>query len=736
MTQDMIHSVDRRAMRRDGWRQRPSHATARATIATHRGANERGARESFASLERAETGEDRARGARGVTRVAFGIAFAVGVLGRWERFERSETTTTTDDRIVAMRAPRSTVRDVRTPVIAKLNLARVGVVVFRCAPDLDDGATREQCRHVLERAANDELMSLARSFATVVETTEEMKREKKLRLVAMSSNTFACLTEKRYIEATKTVLTSMRRDARLAPIRIVDVFATLDHAMETEVLMSMIPTLVLGSFAEMPNWRVFGEGETGQRYMAANFWPQQPGEMTTACGVEIERGVSCSREHARLDRDVTEHDDVELYFPSITAVVLRLQRLESVIDAMREVDVSESDLRDFIRGGKVIHIHHTPVMAQAAPEFGVEVAIIAFRRELPPNSEFQSMEEFLMAFKTRLNCALPPVKSPDDALLADVCFPGHALPYLWPASLLLKNTGATELTARASAVANDQVLSFLWNCSQLDIANSKLAFQVKRSAFMTKEITPKDGCLLPEREFFHSASVMNSLWPAVGMPSTFDTWINPFANHSLSTEVFSPQVPLPPSALMTSSSPPPSVPNPSQGTMNLEIDSILERAKDLSPSRIIAREDHEEEEPMPAPFLGSRITKTGEVQNSVAPVKGPRTPRPKPESKPKPKPKSQPKPETCSAEAKTYSAAAETIAKKLGVDSKDVPRQVIRIYELIVSGKESEITTGGAKSIRDAAVALRKFYPTLQIYEHGRCRKKEDLIALFREKLL
>ena len=625
---------------------------------------------------------------------------------------------------------RTAVRDVRTPVLAKLNLSRVGALVFRCTPDVNDGAAMEQCRHILEDAANDELMSLARSFAAVVETSEEeerAKRTKLLRIVAMSSNTFACLTEKRLIEATKTVLMSMRKDARLAPLRIEDVSDTLDHASEMDVLMSMMPMIVLGSFAELANWRIFGENDTGKRYMAANFWPASPGEMTTACGVEIERGVNCSRAHARLDRDVNEHDDVEIYFPSITAVVMRLQRLESVIDVMREVDVSESALRDFIRGGKVINIQHTPVMAQAAPEIGVEVAIIAFRRELPPNSEFQSMEEFLLAFTSRLQCSLPPMKSPDDALLADVCFPGHAMPYLWPVSLLLKNTGATELTARASAVANDQVLSFLWNCAQLDIANAKLTFQVKRSAFMTKEITPVDGCLIPE--FFHSASVTNSLWPSVGMPSSFDTWINPFAN-PLSIEVFSPQVPLPPSVLMNSSSLPPYIPNPSQDTVNLEADSILERAKDLSPARIIEREtkrvrtDDEDEEVMPAPFLGSRITKSGEVQAPVTPV-----PRTTGQRMPRPKPKPKPKPETCSTEA------TEAVAKKLGIDSKNVPRQIVLMYELIMSGKESEINTKkGPRSIREAAMALKKVDPTVTIYEHSRCRKKEDLIALFRDK--
>jgi hypothetical protein len=78
---------------------------------------------------------------------------------------------------------RTAVRDVRTPVLAKLNLSRVGALVFRCTPDVNDGAAMEQCRHILEDAANDELMSLARSFAAVVETSEEEERAKRTKLL-------------------------------------------------------------------------------------------------------------------------------------------------------------------------------------------------------------------------------------------------------------------------------------------------------------------------------------------------------------------------------------------------------------------------------------------------------------------------------------------------------------------------------------------------------------------------
>jgi hypothetical protein len=160
----------------------------------------------------------------------------------------------------------------------------------------------------------------------------------------------------------------------------------------------------------------------------------------------------------------------------------------------------------------------------------------------------------------------------------------------------------------------------------------------------------------------------------------------------------------------------------------LEADSILERAKDLSPARIIetkrVRTDDEDEEAMPAPFLGSRITKSGEVQAPVTPV-----PRTTGQRMPRPKPKPKPKPETCSTEA------TEAVAKKLGIDSKNVPRQIVLMYELIMSGKESEINTKkGPRSIREAAMALKKVDPTVTIYEHSRCRKKEDLIALFRDK--
>ena len=655
------------------------------------------------------------------------------------------------ENVDAMRARMTNAKDVRTPVIGTMGLTNIGVVGFRCAPEVHDLAAREQARALLERAMGDELASLARSFAEAVvgDRVKVWNDEKLLRVVAMSSDTFVCLTQKRYVEATKTVVSSMRRDKRLAPARVVDVSSPIDQAGEMEVLTSIMPAVVLGSFAELPNWHVFGEGENGTRYMCDNFWPEQPSMMTTACGVEIEHGVSCSRAHRALDRDFGENDDVELYFPSITAVVLRLQRLENVIDAMRLVDVDEGKLREFIRGGKVINIQHTPVMAQAAPEIGTEVAIIAFRRELPPNSGFKSMAEFLLAFQTRLGTVVPPANSPDDALLADVCFPGHSKPYLWPASLLLKSTGATELTARTSAVANDQVLNFLWNASKLRIVNTTLSFKIKRSAFMTKEMMPSDGCLLPEREFFHSAALANSLWPAVGMPSTFDTWINPFTSSLSQTDVFSPQDPLPSSLLLTPQSMPSTLPDPSKGalsTLNVESESGLEDSpRILSPARIAepgnskrARVDNDDEvDNLPAPVLGSRIMKSGELQASTPMSRSSKVPKQAPLECPSALPKEKPAPEP--APKPKPSQAAVAIAKKLGIASEDVPHQIEHIYEIIKSGKESELVTryNCPNSIRTASAILSKFDKSLKMYDRGgHFRKKDELIGIWKSKLL
>ena len=54
-----------------------------------------------------------------------------------------------------------------------------------------------------------------------------------------------------------------------------------------------------------------------------------------------------------------------------------------------------------MHGSSVIDISSTPIMAQAAPEIGVEVAVIAFRRELPRSVGFKTIQEFRLAFAAR-----------------------------------------------------------------------------------------------------------------------------------------------------------------------------------------------------------------------------------------------------------------------------------------------------------------------------------------------
>ena len=58
--------------------------------------------------------------------------------------------------------------------------------------------------------------------------------------------------------------------------------------------------------------------------MHKDFWPDAPNAIVTAYGVEVERGISVTKAPQALDRDIGEDCEIELMFPSINAVVLRL----------------------------------------------------------------------------------------------------------------------------------------------------------------------------------------------------------------------------------------------------------------------------------------------------------------------------------------------------------------------------------------------------------------------------
>lgn len=635
----------------------------------------------------------------------------------------------TIDIMVPVTTP-GTRRDVPTPVIGRLSLSHVGVVALRVEPACDDPGARETMRRVLETTLNEELASLHLAFAANDDGKRGKEGGKTLRVIGMSSDTYVCVSPRKYVEATKMVCAAMKSDDKVSsrlPMTVSRVILPSSIDEEMQVLRSMIPALVMDAFKDVSGWCSFGETDAGMRYMTRDFWPSKPNEMTAACGVEIERGLSIAKAPCTLHGDIGEQRDIEIMFPSVSAVVLRLQRLGSVIDAMRLAGVSNEKLRLFINGSAVIEIPSTPVMVQAAPEIGVEAAVVAFRRELPKQCGFKTMEEFRCAFETRLGTVIPPHAHTDDSkeeLLADVCFSGHDTPYLWPVSLLLKGTGGTELTARASNIANDTVLAFLHATTQVPILGTNLTFQVNRREFMSQSVTPKHGPLLPDREIFVSAAQNKNGWPAFSardnnMPSSFEVWINPFQHVGSIPDIFSPQQPISPHVANTPLSALPSVKTPgeSEPIMNATFfENALERVRDLSPSRLMSSVP-KTSSPTPLPVLGSRVTSDG-IQSSQPPKK-----RQKKETK-------KWNPKKCKYAAK--------VAKIGDVAVAEVPFVLSNACALIEAGEYDKLTTkSGDSSIRDAAAALRRFVKTdaTYIYKDNRMKNKKELIDILVETL-
>lgn len=630
--------------------------------------------------------------------------------------------------MVAVTTP-ATRRDVPTPVIGRLSLSHVGIVALRVEPVCNDPGARETIRRVLETTLNEEISSLHSAFANDDEKRGDGSR-KTLRVIGMSSDTYVCVSPRKYVEATKMVCAALKSDDKVSsrlPMTVSRVILPSSIDEEMHVLRSMIPALVMDAFKDVNGWCSFGETDAGMRYMTRDFWPSKPNEMTTACGVEIERGLSIAKAPCTLHGDIGDQRDIEIMFPSVSAVVLRLQRLGSVIDAMRLAGVSNEKLRSFINGSAVIEIPSTPVMVQAAPEIGVEAAVVAFRRELPKECGFKTIEEFRCAFETRLGTVIPPHSHTDDSkeeLLADVCFSGHDTPYLWPVSLLLKSTGGTELTARASNIANDTVLAFLHAATQVPILGTNIAFQVHRREFMSQSATPKHGPLLPDREIFVSAAQNKNGWPAFSardnnMPSSFEVWINPFQQVESIPEIFSPQQPISPHVTNTPLSALPSVKTPGEyePIMNATFfGNALERMRDLSPSRLM-NAIPKASSPTPLPVLGSRVTSDG-IQSSQPPKK-----RRKKETK-----KWDPK--KCKYAAK--------VAKIGDVAIEEVPFVLSNACAFIEAGDYDKLTTkSGDNSIRDAAAALRRSVKkdAICIYKDSRMKNKKELIDILIETL-
>lgn len=579
-------------------------------------------------------------------------------------------------------------RDVPTPVIAKLSLSHLGIVAVRVEPRAEEAGARETLRSVLETSLNAEVTTLS----AAIREEEAVKAEKAIRVIAMSSETFVCVVPRRFLEVTKMVCQATARDApaSTAPWRVTEVSVCQGKGEEMDVLRSMIPKLVMDAFKEVEGWCAFGESENATRFMHKDFWPDAPNAIVTAYGVEIERGISVTKAPPALDRDIGEDCEIELMFPSINAVVLRLQRFGSIIDAMRDVGVSNTKMREFVHGSSVIDISSTPIMAQAAPEIGVEVVVIAFRRELPRSIGFKTIQEFRLAFAARLNTFVPPyvhINDSKEELVCDVCFPGHDVPYLWPVSLLLKSTGATELTARQSNIANDSILAWLRSATNLNILQTHLSFHINKCAFMPQNVAPCSGPTLPEREIFVTASQNRSGWPAFTardnhMPHCMDIWINPFSSQYLSDvvpEIFSPHTTIPVSS-STPSSLPSCVKDLSEGDLFLGGGSNpfeeLDRATNVSPPETVepskrAKIDSQEDEP--APVLGSRVTVEG-IQNA-AKQKSSRS---------------------------DVSKLKSRIAKTCGVKFSDVSEHLTKVCSLIEAGQYNELTCSRRNSLEHA----------------------------------
>jgi len=428
-------------------------------------------------------------------------------------------------------------RDVPTPVLGRLSLARVALVAMRVEPEVTEASARETLRRVVESTVRAELRTLRTAFGDAA--TDEGEGWRDVHVLGMSSETYVCVTPRKYAEATKMVCRATTSDEKIKeakiPVRVTEV-TTCEGKDQMDVLRSLVPTLVMQAFGEVPHWRAFGRTEYGTRFMYEDFFPSVPGGMTHAFGVEIEHGIKVTKAPATLAQDIGEDCEIEILFPSINAVALRLQRFGSVIDEMRQHGVATAKIRSFIDGAKVVEIHDTPIMAQAAPEIGVEVGIVAIRREVPRSCGFKSIAEFRIAFESSLGTFVPRHAHTDDSeeeLLADICVPGCDKPFLWPVSLLLKSTGGTEFPARQSHVTNDHVLRFLEAARRVNIVDAHLSWLVRRSTFLARESAPTSGPVVPDRDIFVGASHNRSGWPAFsaranGMPDSLEMWVDPW----------------------------------------------------------------------------------------------------------------------------------------------------------------------------------------------------------------
>jgi len=608
-------------------------------------------------------------------------------------------------------------RDVPTPVLGRLSLARVALVAMRVEPEVTEASARETLRRVVESTVRAELRTLRTAFGDAA--TDEGEGWRDVHVLGMSSETYVCVTPRKYAEATKMVCRATTSDEKIKeakiPVRVTEV-TTCEGKDQMDVLRSLVPTLVMQAFGEVPHWRAFGRTEYGTRFMYEDFFPSVPGGMTHAFGVEIEHGIKVTKAPATLAQDIGEDCEIEILFPSINAVALRLQRFGSVIDEMRQHGVATAKIRSFIDGAKVVEIHDTPIMAQAAPEIGVEVGIVAIRREVPRSCGFKSIAEFRIAFESSLGTFVPRHAHTDDSeeeLLADICVPGCDKPFLWPVSLLLKSTGGTEFPARQSHVTNDHVLRFLEAARRVNIVDAHLSWLVRRSTFLARESAPTSGPVVPDRDIFVGASHNRSGWPAFsaranGMPDSLEMWVDPWPpnRNALPDSIFSPHDMVPPNFTSTPPSIPPTLKAPGESSdlfIGEDFDDIIDCAMDLSPSRIVANarkrmrvESSGDEAP---PVLGSRVTQDGIQKSQFYSVPG-----------------------APPMKKRTTPTGRENLKNRIvaayGVDNTEVSKRFLDVCLLIEADKLDQITVSRHHALDAAVIDARNLIKSvLKKYE-------------------
>ena len=111
-----------------------------------------------------------------------------------------------------------------------------------------------------------------------------------------------------------------------------------------EILRSMIPKLVTDAFREVEGGARSGSRRTRRGSCIRIFGPTRRRHRDSVRRRGRARNFGHQAPQA-LDRDIGEDCEIELMFTSINAVVLRLQRFGSIIDAMRDVGVSNAKMR-------------------------------------------------------------------------------------------------------------------------------------------------------------------------------------------------------------------------------------------------------------------------------------------------------------------------------------------------------------------------------------------------------